>query len=259
MGSQLSYPAGVAERYQKAMQVEIDLMIKDYLRAFKPVSNELQTMDASIASTAGKKLNELSKKWQVRFSKKSKSWVERFTGQVSAFSKKSAESSLRELSGGITINVPEIPEGMVAPLQAATKWNVGLIKSIPEQFHERIEAAVYKSMQPGGKGAKTLFDEIQGIGGKEFKRAKLIATDQTRKLTSAYNVERMKSAGIKKWRWLHSGGGAEPRELHLRLNGQVFSYDEEPPIIDSRTGERGYPGQLIHCGCVQLPVIEFDD
>lgn len=257
MGSQLSYPAGVAERYQKAMQAEIDLMIKDYLRAFKPVSNELQTMDASIASTAGKKLNELSKKWQARFSKKSKSWVERFTSQVSAFSKKSTESSLRELSGGITIEVPEMPQGMVDKLRAATLQNVSLIKSIPDQFHQRIEGAVMRSIERGGQGAKTVYEEIKEIGGMSGKRAKFIATDQSRKATTAFNLERMKSAGIRKGKWKHSGGSAEPRPIHVQLDGVVFDLDD-PPVID-KDGTRGLPGTLPHCKCIWIPVIEFDD
>jgi hypothetical protein len=74
----------------------------------------------------------------------------------------------------------------------------------------------------------------------------LIARDQVRKVTTAINVERAKSAGITKFRWRHSGGGSEPRQDHVDMDGMIFSYDD-PPVIDERTGERGYPGQLINC------------
>ena len=37
------------------------------------------------------------------------------------------------------------------------------------------------------------------------------------------------------------------------MNGYVFPIDF-PPIIDRKTGERGYPGQLINCKCHMEPV-----
>ena len=67
----------------------------------------------------------------------------------------------------------------------------------------------------------------------------------------------MQGLGVKKFKWLHSMGGKEPRPLHKNvLNGNVYSFDD-PPVIDERTGERGLPGVLINCRCRMLPVIEF--
>lgn len=66
----------------------------------------------------------------------------------------------------------------------------------------------------------------------------------------------MASAGVKKFEWIHSGGGAEPRELHVSYDGQIFDLDN-PSIIDRRTGQRGLPGQLIKCKCKMRPVIDF--
>lgn len=53
----------------------------------------------------------------------------------------------------------------------------------------------------------------------------------------------MKSAGVKKFQWLHSAGGRDPRPLHINdypsgLNGGIFSFDDLP-VIDEKTGERG--------------------
>ena len=37
------------------------------------------------------------------------------------------------------------------------------------------------------------------------------------------------------------------------LNGYVFDL-AKPPVIDLKTGERGYPGQCIGCSCFLVPV-----
>jgi uncharacterized protein with gpF-like domain len=74
----------------------------------------------------------------------------------------------------------------------------------------------------------------------------------------------MKSNGIAKFEWLHSGGSAIPRTYHYThyknggLNHGIFSI-LEPPIIDKNTGERGYPAQLPNCRCVMIPVIEIGE
>jgi SPP1 gp7 family putative phage head morphogenesis protein len=259
VGKRLASPSGPAERYQKVMQNMIGLMVRDYLRELKPISSDLdgRTMD-SLFGDSSAKLNALSKKWRKRFADSTQSWVSRFIGQVDSFSQKNTESSLKELSGGLTIKTPDMPVAMLAKLQAAKAANVALIKTVPAQFHAKIEGAVMRSIQQGGEGAKTIYDEIVKTGQVTNKRAAFIARDQTSKAVSAFNTERMQSAGVKQFEWGHSGGGVEPRDLHLRLDGQIFSFDDLP-VIDERTGERGLPGQLINCRCFMVPVIVFDE
>jgi len=68
----------------------------------------------------------------------------------------------------------------------------------------------------------------------------------------------MEKVGVKKFKWLHSGGGQKPRKDHIEMNGNIYSFDDLP-VIDKRTGERGIPGQAINCRCRMAPVIEFDN
>ena len=69
----------------------------------------------------------------------------------------------------------------------------------------------------------------------------------------------MRDVGITQFKWVHAGGSKDPRNYHKNvLNGKVFNVDD-PPIIDQKTGERGYPGQAINCKCYQVPVIEFSN
>ncbi|MFU1946142.1 phage head morphogenesis protein, partial [Bordetella avium] len=75
-------------------------------------------------------------------------------------------------------------------MQASTAENVGLIKSIPAKFQERIQGIVLRSIQSGGQGTATIFEEIQKLGQVTKDRARLIAVDQTRKVSTAINNER---------------------------------------------------------------------
>lgn len=42
------------------------------------------------------------------------------------------------------------------------------------------------------------------------------------------------------------------------LNGGIFDIDD-PPVIDKRTGEKGFPGQLSYCMCIMQAVLDFED
>ncbi|WP_336298208.1 phage head morphogenesis protein [Providencia sp. PROV164] len=233
-------------------------MIKDYENVFSELKEDFDgaTVDASIASQTRIWLNRLKRKWDKIFNTQSSAMADKFVSQVDIGAQRNLDDSLKQLSGGITIKTPVMPEELKDRMIAATAENVSLIKSIPSQFHQRIESAALRSISQGGEGAKTLLDEIRHTGSVTENRANVIAVDQTRKITTAANYERMKSAGICKAIWHHSGGSAEPREWHLQLDGEVFDLDN-PPIIDPKTGERGLPGQLPNCKCFWTPVIDF--
>ena len=97
--------------------------------------------------------------------------------------------------------------------------------------------------------------------------AEVIADDQINKASERLRVAKWKKNGVSMVRWVHSNFD-EPRPYHREkwngasgifdglpngLNGYVFPIDF-PPIIDLKTGERGYPGQLINCKCHLEPV-----
>lgn len=260
-GEPLHYPAPVKARYQAGLTKLVSDMTKDYEKEFKQLEKDIGviTTDASIASQTRILLSKLRQKWLSIFSKRSVSLANKFISQVDSSAKRSLNQSLKELSGGLTIKTPDMPDAMKDKIIAATAENVALIKSIPQQFHSRIENAALRSVSQSGEGAKTIFDEIRDIGGVTEKRAKFIAEDQTRKITTASNLERAKSAGIRKGIWHHSGGSAEPRKLHkFKLDGTEFDLDN-PPIIDEKTGQRGLPGELPHCKCFWTPVVDFGE
>ena len=271
------YSAAASAKYQASLDRLVQQMQKEYnaevRKLFRQHADEesalamdspgifhtgMMAADASLASQARILFNFLNNKYSKLFASRATGMTERMIDGASMASKQSLGESLKKISGGLTIPVPTLPGNSQERITAATAENVGLIKSVQQQYHERISQLVLRSASTGGNGAQDIFEGIRHYDGLTEKRAKLIAVDQTRKITSALNVERAKSVGMRKWEWVHSGGGSDPRKLHLRLDGQIFDYDN-PPVIDDRSGERGFPGQLISCRCTMAPVLELGD
>lgn len=264
-GSRLTpYSGAASAKYDAALQRLVKAMRKEYNREvrnlFKTHADEESAlaMDASLASQARILFNFLGKKWAQLFASNATRMTERMIDTASMASKRDLGESLKKISGGITIKVPDMPAALQEQITAATAENVGLIKSVQQQLHERISQLVLRSVATGGKGAAEIFDEIRHYEGLAEKRARLIAIDQTRKITAVMNAERAKAVGIKKFEWVHSGGGSDPRKRHLELDGTIHSYDD-PPIIDPKTGQRGLPGVLVNCRCVAVPILELGD
>jgi len=131
-------------------------------------------------------------------------------------------------------------------LEQTIAWNTGLIRDIGDQARQRIGTAVFSGLterQPPRVVAK----EISEAAGMGRARARRIAADQLNKLASELAEERRREAGIKKWKWRHSGK-KHPRVAHKARDGKVYSDKNPPPEM---------PGRLPYCGCRSQAVLEF--
>jgi SPP1 gp7 family putative phage head morphogenesis protein len=171
-------------------------------------------------------------------------------------SKSALAQSLKAMSGGLMIKTNINSADLRETVKGSIAQNVSLIKSIPAEYLQKVSGAVFRSVT-SGQGMADLKPQIQKYGDMTERRAKNVALDQTRKAYNSINADRMRKVGIKKFKWVHSGGGLHPREDHIAMSGNIYSFDDLP-IIDQKTGERGLPGQAPNCKCFQIPVIEFD-
>lgn len=133
--------------------------------------------------------------------------------------------------------------------EAATKANVALIKSIPEQYFDKLGTAISRGVEAGMR-YEDLAKEIERIADVTESRAKLIARDQTSKLNGAMSQIRQMSIGIESYTWSTSNDELV-REEHAALDGQEFKWTDTPPD--------GHPGEAVNCRCVAIPVINLDD
>ena len=145
--------------------------------------------------------------------------------------------------------------------------NVALIKTIPgEDEHRRIVWYLLRVFY-GIYSRDELVAYLMKMGGVDEDRAMMIADDQIHKAAERFLVEKWKGQGCKRVRWVHEGA-TNPRQYHLRrwngksgkrngrpngLNGYEFDIDK-PPVINLKTKERGYPGQMINCHCRLVPI-----
>ena len=263
-GGKLPQPVAIEARYNAALQKLVKQMTKETRREVEklftsPVAVESHvTTAASIASQSRILMNALQSKFSKMFTDAARFLAESMVMQSAKASSVAVASSLKELSGGLTIKTDTLKSGPVNDiLKASVAENVGLIKSIPGQYLDNVRGAVMRSIT-SGNGLQDLVPYLAQQEGVTERRAKNIALDQTRKAYQAMNNERMKAAGVTSFEWVHSFGGQKPRQHHVDMNGNIYRYDD-PPVIDPKTGERGLPGQLPNCRCTTRPVLNFGD
>lgn len=260
-GNPLNVNHAAVVKYQTKLERLIDEMTREVEREFnallkKPSAKKLFTQDDVFTTAASRLFDRLRKKFTIVFGDKAAPLSESMGASVDKSSKSMLHNSLEVATGGLSIKTSIKSQKAKEAINASVKQSVSLIKTIPSQYFQKIEGAVMRSVQSGGGDRASIFGEIQSLGVVTKKRAAFIAQDQTRKATSAINAARMKDLSIKQFKWDHSGGGKHPRKLHQQYDGQIFEVDN-PPIIDERTGERGFPGQCPNCRCRMTPVISY--
>lgn len=261
-GTALTPNAGVESRYQRQLDALIRSMTADVekqiARLFKgEAAEQFFAQDASVASQARMLLDKLIKKYDQVFTDASWPIAEQFAAGSDKASSTAVHSSLQQLSGGMSLPTSAITAPMKEILKATVAENVQLIKSIPQKYLTQVQGAVMRSITTGN-GMADLVPFLKKQKGITERRARMIANDQTRKAMNNLSRGRLEKLGVKKYRWLHTAGSNEPRELHKRMSGNIYSWDE-PPIIDEKTGERGHPGTAINCRCKAIPVLTFDE
>ncbi|MDM4091604.1 phage head morphogenesis protein [Klebsiella oxytoca] len=267
-GAAVFVPISAGQEYQHRITREFDLMRADVLQQittlFKNTDSPVMdaTLDASIVNAAAGLLRRLRRTWQGLFDEMTdgatKWMIERVTGSAGTAVKR----SLEEIGEGVSLNLNMQSAAVKEVIRAGSYEAANLIKRVPGRYLDDIGDEVMRSIS-AGQGLADLQPALDSYGVKVRNWTRNVALDQTRKVYNSVTREGFKSAGIRRWEWVHSGGSNDPREYHLMdapagLNGGIFSFDD-PPIIDKRTGERGFPGQLPYCRCTLRPVVDFED
>ena len=259
-GDPLQHNAAVAVRYVGAVQAltaQMTAQVKrEVLRLFKTDAAAAHFgEDATIASQSRILINSLANRFTDLFAKKAKPLAEGMVADADKSGVKALHASLQKLSGGTSLKTSLSSPTLNEITKAAVAENVSLIKSIASDYLQKVEGAVMRSITTGN-GLQDLVPALEQYEGQTHRRAKNIALDQTRKAYNSINRGRMEALGVKKFMWHHSGGGAHPREDHVDMDGEIYSFNNLP-IIDQRTGERGIPGQAPNCRCTMSPVFDF--
>lgn len=269
-GLRLNYNASIQYKYIKSLMrlfIEMSKEVKDKLYSLfkEEIAEEFFIgMDSDISSMAKLVLNKLNSKFDKLFNFYSRKLSKKMIDSMGKISKSNLHTSLKQLSGGLSLNTGLVPDDLKTVAKALIEENVSLIKSIPSEYFTQITGSVMRSITTGN-GLPNLLKDLNKYSNQNKRRIKNLALDQTRKAYNTINRQKMEALGIKQFEWVHSGGGQFPRKSHIAMNGNIYNFDDLP-IINKEQVNRGYespirgiPGQAINCGCTMVPVINFDE
>lgn len=271
-GNQLIPSAANAEWYYKELNKLIDPMIKDYREGIDDLFNKPTikrffvadshigvAMDANPIDMFANWLEKIGQKWANIFRKKADELAEAVINKTDDHSKSTVKASLSVMG----VKEPRLTynRNVNNTLAAGVEYNSTLIADIPIEHHEKVYEAVMQSLSspdPSKQGQPAIISALGDIGIKSKKRAKLIARDQTSKVYSALNEDRMRQNGVTHFRWVHSSAGKVPRESHVDKDGMIFSLDD-PRLWTGPKSDQGPPGYAINCRCRAVPVLDVDE
>lgn len=246
---------GIESRYRKQLQTMIDEMANSaeyWLKAAyrkSPPRMAMLAQDASPSIRIKKVMEELSKRWIGRFEEYAPIIAEVYVKDMFKASDSAFRRALKDAGWSVEFKMtPAVRDAMNAAIQE----NVGLIRSIPQQYLSKVEGTVMRNYAVG-RDLESMVQEIKAIYAGVGKRASLIARDQSNKLNAVVNRARQMELGITEAIWQHSHAGKNPRPDHVAANGKRYKIAEGCLI----SGEHIQPGEEINCRCTSRPVLPF--
>jgi len=171
--------------------------------------------------------------------------VRKQAAKIDAFSAAQIDKQFGAVLG---IDLTRIEPWLSAEYKTFTRENVSLIKSIPDQFFDKVERSIIKNVRQGAL-TKDIKAEILKNYDVSESRAALIARDQVGKFNGNLNQLRQTNVGVAKYIWSTSGD-ERVRDSHASKEGKTFSWNDPP-------SDTGHPGEDFQCRCSAIPV--FDD
>lgn len=255
--------AGVKNWYYARLCQIIDEMSLDMLRRVREAWEENPPTIGILAGDASPTtlLQRALEKWGGLWTRKLESLSLNLATQFADKNFSASQVALRKSfeTAGLAVKFKPT-RGSMEAYKAVIAENVGLIKSIPAQYLDRVQGAVWASVRKGGD-LSTLSAGIRKEYGVTVRRAALIARDQNNKAKALIENVRRREIGIREAIWLHSTAGKEPRPTHVDMNGQrylITAEGSEPAGMydsDPRVKTYVFPGELINCRCVSRAVI----
>lgn len=196
-------------------------------------------------------------------------------GAIVSIAESIDEFNAKELQAFQEIAVGEaFKESEIWVSDVLNKWSkeqVSLITKATNDMRDAVARRIRDGVKKGWLAkdiTKQVFSEMPGIS---FRRARIIARDQTSKLNAELSQRRMTEAGLETYKWetaldervRGNPGGKYPlaKPSHWVMQGKICRWDD-PTLCMNSNGEWEkrpvnavylHPGQDIMCRCVALP------
>jgi len=192
-------------------------------------------------------------KWQSpEFNQLAQLLASRFVQTTADITRGRFERSMKSVGLNIYGDSPAI-QGYI---DASIYDNVGLIKSIPDQYLERVRSIVNTNVRAGLRPSAMIPQLVNQFGVTE-RRAKFIARDQTAKVNGDLAEKRQINAGFPYFQWDDSDD-ERVRHSHEELANRVTAYGKGVYRWDNlplgKDGKPIKPGYEYGCRCVARPV-----
>lgn len=176
----------------------------------------------------------------------------------------------REVSRSLGVDVRAAMQSqgqVMTKMEAAVKWNVDLISTLPDRLKEDLEdklAVAWAEGQRTKSIADMIDDAVDEAGEACEANAALIARDQMNKMNAAFNQARQTELGIHRYKWRTSDDERVRPEhqamesLDVGYGPGVFAWDEDGPLEGTIDGRPCHPGEDIQCRCDAIPIFDLD-
>lgn len=242
---------GVEAWYRARLQCVMREMAQSMLVHIRAAYNNSDNPLASDAPNSTYLLRKALEKWgglwTRKLNKMSLDLADQFAKRAGKITENQVGQAFRE--AGFTVKFRPT-EASVAAYKTIAAEQVGLIRSIPQQYLTAVQTKVFTSVMKGADMA-TLTAELQQAYGVSHRRAALIARDQNHKAKAVIENTRRQELGITQAIWQHSGAGKEPRPEHVAFNGKVFDLAKGAYL----EGKWTLPGMEINCRCTSRAII----
>ncbi|MEN6533969.1 MAG: phage minor head protein [Bryobacteraceae bacterium] len=208
-------------------------------------------MDADPHAVLKRAMAKLGVQWQKTFDSESKNIAEAFANGAMRHGDLAFTSALRK--SGFSVKFQTDAEVSKA-LDSAVGENIKLIKSIPQEYMDRVSKGIRESID-NGRNMGQLTKDLQNIHGMTKRRAALIARDQNNKATALIHRVRQRQVGITRAQWVHTVASVHPREEHAAWSDSGETYDINEGMYSDEDGEFVWPGTPINCGCISMSIV----
>lgn len=249
--------AAVQSWYYHALRAPLEEMTTELLAGlrqdwevgFNPVG---MAQDApNLVVLLRKRLDKFAEKWTKRWGGMEAHIAQQFATRAWTATDNGVRASFAK--AGFTIKFkPTKPMLMAYNVRVAA--NVGLIRTIPQQYLKDVTTQVWNAVTTGSD-MHALERSIQKVYGVADRRAAFIARDQNNKAKASFEATRRMELGIEEGEWQHSGAGKEKRPTHVAAGRKRKRFSLKQGWLDPATGKYIWPGTEIGCRCTSCAVI----
>lgn len=242
--------ATITKWYREQMIQVMDDMRSDIIRdVVRPYRSDI-AMDG-IIDWISHVIDSLVSRWQDNLENLSKNISAELVGKSKTHYDRRLLSQLKKRGFTVGFKHTQFVENQA---KIALEENAALIKSIGNQYLDKVRSAIWRSVK-GGYDLESLVKQLKEIDGVEDRRAKNIAKDQVARLNQAFEDARADELGIVDAYWLHSSAVKEPRIEHKNANGQRYKISEGIKFSNGVFK----PAEDFGCKCRKKLIVEIPD